>query len=90
MYCESRYLEKSGESFWCVPLKPRGQYAKTYPHIPVLILDLSPDAVQALREKIIRIDRQAYDKFRTSEQMADSVLSALGALPATKRNHARG
>lgn len=66
---------------------------------PLLVLDLSPDAVTALRETIEQIlspfdpvfyhnvpksDRKKY------EQKARSILTALGALPATKKHHARG
>lgn len=68
---------------------------------PLLVLDLSPDAVQALRETIAKIlfetgrgsgeiwgDQTRFMK-QASYVEADAILTALGALPVTKRNHAR-
>lgn len=91
-----------------IRIRPASQQWRKSVGTPVLVIDLSPDAVQALREKIAHaVDPEAKEPCATLRNnpnpnlpwfdyeydalmKADAILTALGALPATKKHHARG
>lgn len=61
---------------------------------PVLVLDLSPKSLRELEHTIAELlirNRVVYAVTQRWELItAQKVLTALGALPATKKHHARG